>query len=95
MIINVNYPTCPFYPVPPVPIGGFDMTTCLAMKQSIIDAMTKLLNSGVAEYHVGSRGLKKFSFKELQDMLTFWTNMEVMAAWGSGIVARRAMPTDT
>lgn len=65
---------------------------CQHMIDAILHAMEKALQSGVAEYRVGSRGLKRFSLKELQDLLGFWTDLLEVQAGGR---ARRVCPTDT
>jgi hypothetical protein len=57
--------------------------------------MSKLLSTGVSEYHVGSRGVKKFTLKELQDILAWWQWQLQTAMVGSSIIAKRAIPTDT
>jgi hypothetical protein len=68
---------------------------CKEMISATMDAMRKALSTGVVEYHVGSRGLKRFTLAELKDFLGFWNNMWDASIWGGSIVARRAIPTDT
>lgn len=68
---------------------------CQGMIDQVLEAMQKALVSGVVEYKVGSRGLKRFTMKELQDLLGFWLNQLEAATWGGSIVARRSVPTDT
>jgi hypothetical protein len=66
------------------------------MRDAVLAAMQKALASGVVEYHVGSRGLKRFTLGELQSLLTFWQNAVNDAAMGpsSAIQSRRAIPCD-
>ncbi len=84
------------YPIPPTPMGGWDYDYCIYMRNLASDAIVKALNSGTYEYHVGSRGLKRFTLRELQDMLGFWSNAAADAALGtySAIQTRRAVPCD-
>lgn len=67
---------------------------CQEMIDQIMEAMQKALVSGVVEYKIGSRGLKRFTMKELQDLLGFWLNQLEAAVWGGSIVARRGVPCD-
>ena len=85
-----------FYPVD----GGVVWTLefCLICRDEVVEALRKAVRSGVVEYNIGSRGLKRFSLKELQDLLVFWTNAAADAAvggMGSAIQTRRGAPTDT
>jgi hypothetical protein len=79
-------------------IGGskppFTVEQCDEMIDAIQEAMFKLLKSGTKSYHIGSRGLERLSFKDLQDALSFWVRMKQIAETGSGMVARRAIPCD-
>lgn len=68
---------------------------CQDMLDQIMQAMSKALVSGVVEYKIGSRGLRRFSMKDLQDLLGFWLNQLEAAMYGGSIVARRSIPTDT
>lgn len=68
---------------------------CQEMINAALDGMRKCLASGVVEYHIGGRGLKRFTLAELKDFLGFWNNMLDASIWGGSIVARRAIPTDT
>ena len=76
------------------PPWGFDVETCQRMIDAVLAAMTKALASGVVEYHIGSRGLKRFTVKELQDLLLFCPNQLQAAIYGSSIICRRGVPTD-
>jgi hypothetical protein len=78
------------------PRGGFPYDICILKRDAVLAAMDKVLASGVEEYHVGSRGLKRLSLKDLQDLLKFWTNAANDAALGisSAIQSRRAVPCD-
>jgi hypothetical protein len=73
----------------------YPASLCKEMINATMDAMRKALATGVVEYHVGSRGLKRFTLAELKDFLGFWNNMWDASMWGGSIVARRAIPTDT
>lgn len=68
---------------------------CQEMIDQIMEAMQKALVSGVVEYKIGSRGLKRFTMKDLQDLLGFWLNQLEAAIYGGSVIARRACPTDT
>lgn len=68
---------------------------CQEMIDQVLEAMQKALVSGVVEYKVGSRGLKRFTMKDLQDLLGFWLNQLEASIWGGSIIARRSIPTDT
>ena len=84
------------YPLPVVRTG-FPLEVCQAQIDAILVALNRALESGVVEYHIGSRGLKRFTLKELQDYLTFWLNRQNDAALGiagSSIQSRRAIPCD-
>ena len=83
-----------FWVMPVRPPWGFGLVFCQQMRDEILVAMSKALASGVVEYHVGSRGLKRFTLKELQDLLIFWTNQLQAEIMGSGIIVRRGIPTD-
>jgi hypothetical protein len=76
--------------------GSLPYDICIQMRDSVLAAMQAALASGVVEYHVGSRGLKRFTLKELQDLLSFWQNAANDAALGpaSAIQSRRAVPCD-
>ena len=85
------------YPVPARPYTGFPLDFCLAQRDAVAAALMRAVESGVVEYHIGSRGLKRFSLKELQDLLMFWSNAANDAALGvagSSIQSRRAVPCD-
>lgn len=68
---------------------------CQQMIEEILVAMSKAMASGVVEYRIGSRGLRRYSLKELQDLLGFWNNMLEAANYGSSIIAKRGAPTDS
>jgi hypothetical protein len=82
----------PWYPVRP----GFDYDYCIMCRNEVAEALRKAVASGVASYHVGSRGLVRFSIADLQGLLTFWTNAANDAALGvsSSIQSRRGVPCD-
>jgi len=72
----------------------FPPELCQEMIEQVMEAMSKALASGVVEYRVGSRSLRRFTMKELQDFLLFWTNQLEASIMGGSIVARRAAPCD-
>lgn len=80
----------------PVPNGSWTYDFCILCRDEVVAAIRKAVNSGAYEYHVGSRGLKRFTLKELQDLLAFWTNAANDAALGysSAIQTRRGVPCD-
>jgi hypothetical protein len=93
---NVAGTSIIFWPIPDgtVPI---DLEYCLRAKYQAAEAIVKATASGVVEYHVGSRGLRRFTLKELQELYAFWKNEAVEAAQiglGSAIQSRRAVPCD-
>jgi hypothetical protein len=85
-----------FWPVVAPRTGGFSYDFAILCRDEVVVAIRKAVNSGTVEYHIGSRGLKRFSLKELQDLLAFWTNAANDAALGysSAIQTRRAAPCD-
>jgi hypothetical protein len=76
--------------------GGWPYDYCIIRRDAVVAAMDAVLASGVEEYHAGSRGLKRLSLKDLQNLLVFWTNAANDAALGfsSAIQTRRAVPCD-
>lgn len=76
--------------------GGYPYDFCILMRDEVLAAIQRALKSGVVEYHVGSRGLKRFTLGELQDALEFWIRSADDAALGisSAIQSRRAAPCD-
>lgn len=83
-----------FWPIPAS--GGFNFEFAIECRDEVIAAIRKAVVSGTVEYHIGSRGLKRFSLNELTDLLKFWTNAANDAALGvsSAIQSRRACPCD-
>ena len=79
-----------------LPVGTFSYAYYLQLKFEVTEAIRKLISGGaVAEYHVGSRGLKRYTLGELQDLLKFWSNMADDALnGGSAIKAKRGVPCD-
>jgi hypothetical protein len=82
--------------VSPRQLIGVDYRTASDMIKQILEAMkTALANGGVVEYHVGSRGLKRYSIGDLNNLLNGWTKRQESALFGqSGIITRRVMPMD-
>jgi hypothetical protein len=77
-----------------VSMGGgvtFPPAVCRAMIEEVMQAMQRALSSGVVEYRVGSRSLRRFTLKELMELLAFW-QMQLQVS--QGLSARRAVPTD-
>ena len=66
-------------------------------RAATLEALMKVLASGVEEYHVGSRGLKRLSLEDLRKLLDYWTNAAA-AVSPSGVVSaiqtRRGVPCD-
>ena len=88
--------TITFWPIPPGTVI-IDLEYCLTARYEVAQAIRKAVASGVVEYHIGSRGLKRFTLKELQDLFAFWSNAANDAAAegvGSAIQSRRAVPCD-
>jgi hypothetical protein len=70
---------------------------CMACRLEVAEAMRKCMASGgVQEYHIGSRGLKRYTLKDLQDLYAFWTNEAntCMDFPPSSIQCRRGIPCD-
>jgi hypothetical protein len=85
-----------FWETPPISSLSllYPPALCQEMIHATLDAMRKALASGTVEYHIGSRGLKRFTLAELKDFLGFWNTMLDASIWGGSIVARRGIPTD-
>jgi hypothetical protein len=66
------------------------------MKMALIESMYRALDSGAQEYQVGSRMLKRYSLKEMQDMFDFLDRLGLPddAGRSGRMFARRIMPTD-
>lgn len=82
-----------------VPAGAqlVDFQYCMARIWDAAEAIRKATISGVVEYHIGSRGLKRFTLAELQDSYAFWKNaaQDALAEGvGSSIQSRRAVLCD-
>lgn len=93
---NVGATTISFWPIPSgtLPI---DLEYCLRARWEVAEALRRAAASGVVEYHIGSRGLRRFDIKELRELYAFWTNAANDAAvegLGSAIQSRRAVPCD-
>jgi len=89
----------PFWDIPGAGGGSIALTPdyIVAMQAATFEAIQKTLSSGVQEYHVGSRGLKRLSLKDLQDLFDYWRN--AAGAIGpngtmSAIQTRRGVPCD-
>jgi hypothetical protein len=86
----------PFWDIEVMPAGGFPRSLIAEMIKAILKGMKKAIESGVVEYHIGSRSLRRMSLKELTDFLKFWQSQDAIAITGAGwgMVAKRAYPTD-
>ena len=67
------------------------------MVEATLAAIKQTLDSRTQEYHVGSRGLKRLSIPDMQNLLDYWRN--AAGAIGpngtmSAIQCRRARPCD-
>jgi len=86
------------FPVPPpMPIGDWTYDWCIYARNCAVQAMMAIINAGgVLEYHVGSRGLKRYTLADIQAVIQFWSNAAADAALGtySAIQCRRAVPCD-
>jgi hypothetical protein len=94
----IQYTGPVFWQIPPGTsvIGWiYPPALCQEMIDAILDGMRKAMATGVVEYRIGSRSLRRFTIRELQDLLGFWTNMLEAAIYGGSIIARRGCPTDT
>lgn len=78
------------------PQGGFTLAICIEMREATLEAMRRVLASGVKSYHVGSRGLERLSLEDLRKLLEFWTNAanDALLGFSSAIQTRRAVPCD-
>ena len=75
-----------------------DVEYCIRAKWEVAEAIRRATASGVVEYHIGSRGLRRFDLKELRELFAFWSNAAqdamAMSSMGSAIQSRRAVPCD-
>jgi hypothetical protein len=92
----IAYTGLAFWETPPISSLSllYPPALCQEMIAATLQAMTKALSSGVVQYNVGSRGLRRFTLAELKDFLSFWNTMLDASIWGGSIVARRGIPTD-
>lgn len=92
----IVYTGLTFWETPPISslTRLYPPSLCQEMIVATLEAMRRALASGTVEYHIGSRGLKRFTLAELKDFLGFWNTMLDASIWGGSIVARRAIPTD-
>jgi hypothetical protein len=85
-----------WYPIPEGS-GFWTLDFCIEQRDAVAAALARAINSGVVEYHIGSRGLKRFTLEELLKVLAFWRNECAVAALGvpgAAIQSRRAAPCD-
>lgn len=95
-VANPFHSTVAFWPLPVFLPTGLPYSLCIVRRDEAVAAYDRAIKSGVVEYHVGSRGLKRFTIQELLDAIKFWTNAANDAALGasSAIQSRRACPCD-
>jgi hypothetical protein len=70
---------------------------CIEAINEAAEGMRKAQSSGVVEYNIGSRGLKRYSFEEMKGFYIFWKNElqdAFLAGVGSSIQTKRAVPCD-
>jgi hypothetical protein len=85
----------PDYVWPPKSVTVLDYAYCIMMRDMVANAIQAALKSGVAEYHVGSRGLKRYGLAELQSMLEYWiARANDALAGGSSMKCKRGVPCD-
>jgi hypothetical protein len=83
----------------PIPEGTtpIDVEYCLRARWEVAEALRRAAASGVVEYHIGSRGLRRFDIKELRELYAFWSNAAndaLTEGLGTAIQSRRATPCD-
>jgi hypothetical protein len=79
----------------PPPVSALDYAFCIMMRDMVATAIQAALKSGVQEYHVGSRGLKRYALPDLQNMLEYWIARANDALWGgSSMKCKRGVPCD-
>ena len=98
-------PLSPGYPAPATPVqfsvGGSLLTPEIIalLGTGSVTAIEKALSSGVEEYSIGSRSLKRHQLEQLLKVLQFASNAgAAMSPDGvsmSAIQSRRGVPTDT
>lgn len=75
---------------------GIPLDVCIQQRDNAIAAFNNAINSSKS-YHVGSRGLERYSIQDYLDAIKFWTNAAndaLAGAYGSSIQSRRAVPCD-
>lgn len=85
-----------FYPVPEG-TWWISVEYCQQALMEALEAAARARRSGVVEYNIGSRGLKRFTLKELEDHIMFWRRAlqdALLGNTGSAIQTRRAAPCD-
>jgi hypothetical protein len=90
---GVTLQTVIFSTVPPIVTVDY----CIQALNEAAEALRRAAASGVVEYHIGSRGLKRFTVAELKDLYAFWKEElqnVLLEGAGSSIQTRRAVPCD-
>jgi hypothetical protein len=73
-----------------------DEATAREMLDLTLEAIRKALSSGTLEYHIGSRGLKRYPLIDLYKMLDYWREqVDDILAGGTSIKSRRVIPNDS
>jgi len=76
--------------------GWIDQATAQEMLDLTLEAIRKALSSGTQEYHIGSRGLKRYALSDLYKMLDYWREqIDDIQSGGTSIKSRRIVPCDT
>ena len=96
-------PLPPGYSVPATPaqfsVGGSLLPAdVIALGPGAVAAINKALSSGVEEYSIGSRSLKRHQLEQLLNVLRFSQNAGAAVSPDgsvSAIQTRRGVPTDT
>jgi hypothetical protein len=82
-----------FATIPPIVTIDY----CIQAINEAAEAIRRATSSGVVEYNIGSRGLKRFTIAELKEAYTFWKDElqnVMLEGAGSSIQSRRAVPCD-
>jgi hypothetical protein len=70
---------------------------CIEAINEAAEALRRAAASGVVEYNIASRGLKRYTIAELKDLYAFWKDElqnVALEGLGSSIQTRRAVPCD-
>jgi hypothetical protein len=93
IVVNTSTPT--FQPAYYMQTANPSFALCMEMQGIVMDAIKAALQSGVKAYHVGSRGLERYTLQELQAMLEYWIGKANDALMGgSSMKVKRGIPCD-